>query len=98
MTETSNSPLTRYRILTSEDGVTFTLRGSQDANNREQALRKFFESPPDLQLVAVSEASFRPVRPKPKVVETTTYEEVSVGEPVILPPDPEPVPAFSGAA
>lgn len=62
--------LTRYRMLKSSDGNTWTLVGSQDAHNGDAAVKKFFGIVPDgQQVVAVTERSWRPLVRKKEVVE-----------------------------
>lgn len=63
--------LTRYRMLKSIDGgVTWKLVGNQDAHNGDSAVSKFFGIPEDgVQVVAVTERSWRPVARKKQVVE-----------------------------
>lgn len=80
--------LTRYRMLKSiDDGKTWTKDGDQDAHNAESALKKFYGIPEEgVQIVAVTERSWRPVVRAVKIVETEVLEavELPVAQPVSI--------------
>lgn len=104
MSETTSGITTsRYRILTSIDGGwTWTYLATQEAPNRDNALRRYFTTPPDPEdtlCIAVAESSFRPARVNTKVtvgitdvelpdvkVEQALPEVSSTAETVIMPP------------
>jgi hypothetical protein len=78
--------LTRYRMLKSTDsGKTWTMEGDQDAHNGDAALKKFFGIPEaGVQVVAVTERSWRPAARAKRVVETDVLGAVDQ--------TPEPIP------
>lgn len=80
--------LTRYRMLKSLDsGKTWTMEGDQDAHNGDSALKKFFGIPEEgVQVVAVTERSWRPAARAKRIVETDVLATVEATPPPVEEP------------
>jgi hypothetical protein len=75
--------LTRYFMLTSRDGVTWTHQGDILARNRDQAIRDYFVAEEGVQYNAVPSSSWRPVALATRTVikETIALTAVSLPDP-----------------